>query len=49
MTDTTRPNPAAAVLAALADRPWVTAAEAAEASGIGRSAATTDASARRFA
>jgi DNA-binding transcriptional ArsR family regulator len=40
MTDTNRPNPAAAVLAALADRPEVTAAEAAEAAGVGRSTAT---------
>ena len=40
MTDTTRSNPAEAVLAALADRPEATAAEVAEAAGIGRSTAT---------
>src|SRR5579863_8636673 len=40
MTDTTRPNAAAAVLAALADRPEVSASEVAEAAGIGRSTAT---------
>lgn len=40
MTDTTRPNPAEAVLAVLADRREATAAEVAEAAAIGRSTAT---------
>lgn len=40
MSDTIRPNPAAAVIAALADHPKATAAELAEAAGIGRSTAT---------